>query len=222
MKKILVIAAHPDDESLGCGGTILRHAEEGDRVEVIFLADGVSSRDQNAIDLAPRWEACKQAMEILGVAAYHSLGFADNQLDSLPMLEIVQTLETTAFSFDPEIVYTHFSGDLNIDHMISAQATMTAFRPQPHCNVKAIYGYEVLSSTGWAASSAKNHFAPQCYIDISPFLAAKLRALKCYGEEMREYPHARSIESVEHLARFRGSSVGLAAAEAFMVERLIK
>ena len=219
-KQILVVAAHPDDEVLGCAGTVARHANDGDKVHMVFMSDGVTSRsDVDSNEVEARKQAAKNASNILGISeSPRFLGFPDNRMDTLALLDIVQTLEQVINEIDPEVVYTHHSGDLNIDHKITHQAVMTACRPQPECSVREIYSFEVLSSTEW---STNNPFTPNYFVDISGTLELKISAIKAYGSELRIFPHARSIEAIRALANYRGASVGIKTAEAFKVERLI-
>jgi LmbE family N-acetylglucosaminyl deacetylase len=218
MDKVLVIVSHPDDEVLGCGATIAKYTKNGNEVQVVFIADGFSSRlnDDN------RDAVAKQVAEILNCNQPIFLDFPDNQLDTIPLLEIVKKIEKVVDDFQPNIIYTHHFGDLNIDHQITHKAVMTACRPQPNFCVKEIYSFETLSATHWQSSSMKSVFNPNYFIDVNEFMDDKLRALQCYDSEMRDYPHARSYEAVKSLAKFRGSLAGLMAAEAFTIERLIK
>ena len=219
-KQILVVVAHPDDEVLGCAGTIARHVSDGDKVYVVFMSDGVTSRtgvESNEVEV--RKQAAKDASNILGIVqSLRFLGFPDNRMDTVALLDIVQTLEQVINEIEPEVVYTHHSGDLNIDHKITHQAVMTACRPQPGFCVREIYSFEVLSSTEW---STNNPFIPNYFVDISDILELKISAIKAYNSELRLFPHARSIESIEALVKYRGASVGVHAAEAFRLERKI-
>jgi LmbE family N-acetylglucosaminyl deacetylase len=225
-KNILVVAAHSDDEALGCGGTIAKHIANGDSVHVVFLTDGVGSRTSNqgaATDAAARSVSSLSALKVLGVTedAITGFSFPDNAMDSVPRLEVVKAIESVISQVQPEVVYTHHAGDLNVDHRYAYEATMTACRPQPGFCVQEIYSYEVSSSTAWSGASSGRDFVPTLYVDIESHLEQKIKALKAYHEEMRDYPHARSIEALEALATFRGSQVGVEAAEAFVVERQI-
>ena len=221
-KTIIFVAAHADDEVLGCGGTIARHTANGDTVHVVFMADGVGSRGQReAAALMERNKARDAALHILGVSYSHALDFPDNQLDSIPLLDIVKAIEPIIQKAAPEIIYTHHYGDLNVDHRITHQAVMTACRPQPGSIVREILTFEVMSSTEWA-SSGLAPFIPNTYIDISNFLQIKLQALAAYELEMRPAPHSRSIAHLEILARHHGHCVGVEAAEAFMVMRSLR
>jgi N-acetylglucosamine malate deacetylase 1 len=221
-RTVLVVAAHSDDEALGCGGTIARHVAEGDLVHAVFLADGVSSRpDSDPSSLDHRRSAADEAHRLLGLASVRYLDFPDNRMDSVALLDIVQSLEATIHALRPDVVYTHHYGDLNVDHRVAHQAVMTACRPLPGASVKEIYAFEVLSSTEWS-SPAMEAFTPTMFVDISDHLEAKLDALKAYSLEMRPAPHSRSLEHVASLARHRGHTVGCAAAEAFVTIRMIR
>jgi len=217
---ILVVAAHPDDEVLGCGGTLARSAASGETVQVMFLADGVGARGHGNSAAERRMAAARAAAEILGTNSPRCLGLPDNRLDSVPLLEVVQAVEEIIEEFRPRIVYTHHSGDLNVDHRVAHQAVLTATRPLPGSTVAAIYAFEVLSSTEWATSSAPC-FRPNRFVDVSDYSEVKHRAMAAYHDEAREFPHARSREAIEAQLVSRGASVGVAAAEAFIVEREI-
>lgn len=224
-RSVLVVCAHPDDEVLGCGGTIARLVSEGADVRILFLADGVGSRDAGALvdgSLGERRRMGDVAAEILGTEAPTYLDFPDNRLDGVTLLDVVQEIERFAGPLRPEMVLTHFPGDLNVDHQVCAQAVVTAFRPTPEQSVRAIYGFEVASSTEWAFGVAGQSFVPNVYFDISLHLPKKLDALGAYIEEMRGFPHARSLEAVAALARWRGATVGVDAAEAFVVLRMVQ
>lgn len=216
-KNILVVAAHPDDEVLGCGGTIAKHVSEGDDVFVIFLTDGETSRKNTSnYDVERRFTAAKKAASILKIRKTYFYQFPDNSLDTIATLDVIKVIENAIKDCHPEIVYTHSSVDLNIDHEIANKATLTACRPLPDSSVKAILTYEVLSSTGWAYNS-KKFFQPNFFVDIKDFLHIKNQALACYSSEMRDLPHPRSFDSVKCLAMTRGVSIGLNCAEAFEV-----
>jgi len=221
--KVLVIVAHPDDEALGCSGTIAKHIQAKDEVYVIFMSDGVASRSGPDLksDTKLRLNSAKKSCDILKTKEPIFLDFPDNKMDSIPLLDIVQKLEEYVNKINPNVVYTHHGFDLNIDHRITHQAVMTACRPQPSFSVKEIYTFEVLSSTNWASNSILNAFIPSKFVDISKYFDQKINSLNCYNYEMREFPHSRSIESIKMLSKHRGSSVGVNYAEAFQVERII-
>jgi LmbE family N-acetylglucosaminyl deacetylase len=220
---ILVVSAHPDDEVLGCGGTIRRLTEAGKIVHLLFVCDGVGSRASDSIDeeLGRRQTAARNAASILGAQEPRFLAFPDNRLDSVPLLDVVQTIEAVIGELKPETVYTHHTGDLNIDHALVARAVLTACRPLPGTFVRQVYSFEVASSTEWNPAPDAAFLANR-FVDISKTLDAKLQALDAYRAEMRPFPHPRSREAVTALAQVRGANAGLAAAEAFMVLRQIE
>ncbi|MDN5787605.1 PIG-L deacetylase family protein [Pseudorhodobacter sp.] len=225
-RNVLAIVAHADDEALGCAGTLARHSDAGDRVHVIFVADGVGAREAGMApdpdDLAARKAAACQAVQILGGQKPLFLDLPDNQLDTLPLLSVIKAIHAAASPLVPQVIYTHHSGDLNIDHRIVAEAVLTAFRPQPDDCVAEIYGFENLSSTEWRFGAGANAFLPQKFVNITATLQRKLAALEAYAMEMRSAPHARSYQTVRALAQYRGGSVGVDAAEAFHIYRQIE
>lgn len=217
---ILIVAAHPDDEALGCGGTIARHAAAGDRVEILFLTDGQGARGVDAAEqAAARRKMAEAAATALGAAAPHFEALPDNAIDTVPLLDVVRLIERRAADIRPSVVYTHHAGDLNIDHRIAQQAVLTAFRPQPGSSVRALYAFETPSATDYAGYARPGGFAPNRFVNIEATWSAKRAALEAYAPEMRPAPHSRSFEAVEALARWRGASVGLPMAEAFEVLR---
>lgn len=220
---VLVVVAHPDDEVLGCGGAIARHCSAGDRVAVLILADGVTSRGETApSDLTARQGAAGRANAILGVQDVTLLAYPDNRMDEVVLLDVVKDVERVIARCQPDTIYTHHAGDVNIDHRRVHDAVIAACRPQPgHC-VRQLLFCETPSSTEWRPPASQHVFAPNWYVDISLTLQTKLQALAAYQAELREFPHPRSLRGVEHLAGWRGASVGVVAAEAFELGRLIR
>ncbi|BAW97778.1 LmbE-like protein (plasmid) [[Synechococcus] sp. NIES-970] len=224
---VLVVAAHPDDEVLGCGGTIAKHVCQGDQVHVIILAEGATSRDnqrnreKRQTELSDLAKAAHEANNILGVTSLTLHDFPDNRIDSCDLLDVVKVIEQAVKKYSPEIVYTHHRGDLNIDHQLIQQAVVTAIRPLPDNPVKTLLFFEVPSSTEWQIQHAVSVFSPNWFINISETISLKLKALEAYHSEMRSYPHPRSLEAVEYLAKWRGATVGFNAAEAFVLGRKI-
>jgi N-acetylglucosamine malate deacetylase 1 len=221
VKSILVVAAHPDDEVLGCGGYIANQVQSGDEVFVTFLSDGVTSRLGNSglQEIESRRNAARLASKVLGVSDVSFGDFPDNKLDASPLLEVIQTIEAVVERIRPQIVMTHFGGDLNIDHRIVNQAVLTACRPAPKQGVKKVLFFEVPSSTEWQVPIEGEAFTPTWFEDISETLEIKIKALTVYEHELREWPHPRSVKAVEHLAHWRGASCGVDAAEAFVLGR---
>ena len=221
-KVVLVVAAHTDDEVLGCGGAIANHVARGDKVYCIFIADGVSSR-KGAIpkEFDDRSDSARRAHLELGICEAFYLGFPDNSLDTVSLLDIVQKIESIADSIKPQVIYTHHYGDLNVDHQITHRAALTAFRPIPESTVREIYTFEVVSSTDYQLGG-DFQFTPNYFLDVTDVWFKKINALKMYDQEMRDPPHSRSYNHVEALAQHRGLSVGLMYAEAFMIVRHIQ
>jgi LmbE family N-acetylglucosaminyl deacetylase len=223
-RRVAVIVAHPDDEVLGCGGTIRRHILAGDEVWVVILADGETSREGTSGDKAvvERETAAQAAANILGVQHLAVHRFADNRLDAEPLLGIIRVVEQHIREISPETVYTHHAGDLNIDHRRTHEAILTACRPQLNHPVTPMLAFETPSSTEWQQPSGALSFSPNWFVDISSTLENKMLALKAYSREMRPWPHPRSYQGIQHLARWRGATVGCDAAEAFMLVREIR
>jgi len=220
---ILVIVAHTDDETLGAGGTIAKHVEDGDRVFGISMTDGVGARaEHNNKETSNRKRAGHQASDIIGLKWLEGGNFPDNAMDSILLLSVTKLIETAKALVKPTIIYTHSSADLNVDHRVVSQATLTAFRPEPNECWTEIRTFEIPSATDFGHKSITNVFIPNLYIDITNTWKKKNAALREYEMEMRNAPHSRSFEGVENLARLRGNQVGLFYAEAFEIIRKIE
>lgn len=227
-KNILVVAAHPDDEVLGCGGTVARHADAGDDIHILIMAEGATSRTvagAENVDYTENLKALRsaaaEAANILGANPPVFAEFPDNRMDTVPLLDVTQRIEQMIAETKPNIVYTHHGGDLNVDHRVVHQAVLTACRPLPNSAVRAVYAFETVSSTEWASPEDAAPFRPARFVDIAGQLERKLAALGAYEMEMRPTPHARSLDNVTALATHRGAGAGLTAAEAFIVLREI-
>jgi len=224
---ILTIVAHPDDEVLGCGGTIARHVRQGARCYTLILAEGITSRDDNRDPELRHDEIRKLKLQaqnagrILGVAGVSFGSFPDNRMDSVDFIDIVKTVEKAVEKYKPQGIYTHHFGDLNIDHQITAQAVETAVRPIAGQPVREIYAFETPSSTEWSFANVATQFCPNFFIDIEKTLETKIKALNNYSTEKRLFPHPRSADYLVHLAAIRGAQSGLKAAEAFHLIRKI-
>lgn len=221
---VLVVAAHPDDEVLGCGGTMARMAAEGRDVHVLILGEGATSRherredaDGAAVDRL-RGDALRAGTE-LGVKSVCLAGLPDNRFDTVPLLDVVKKIEAAIANLQPATVFTQHGGDLNIDHVVTYRASLTATRPLKNTPVRAVYAYEVASSTEWAFQRFAPEFRAALFVDISATLEAKIRAMQAYESESRAFPHPRSPESLRAMAARWGSVAGLQAAEAFDVVR---
>lgn len=225
-KVIAVIAAHADDEALGCGGTIAKFVKAGCQVHVLLLADGETSRsdlDAENYDKATklRKKAAARANEILGTTSLTTLNFPDNRMDGLELLDVVKVVETFIAEHRPNVVITHFPNDVNIDHQITHQAVVVACRPQPNHCVQELLFMEIASSTEWIPGMGQGLFSPNYWVDITEFIDIKMAALNAYKDELREFPHPRSIKGVKALSRWRGCAAGVASAESFVVGRII-
>ena len=220
-KVVLVVSAHSDDEAIGCSGTIARHIDNGDIVHLLFMTDGVSSRGTSEFTKVNRINAAQQAAKLMGIKNLEVLSFPDNEMDSIPLLSIVKKVEKKIENLQPEIIYTHHAGDLNIDHQITHRAVITACRPQPGFCVKEIYAFEVLSSTEWNTPTI-HPFSPTVFVNITKFINIKKKVLEIYSDEMRSAPHSRSVQNIINLNKVRGNAVGVDYAEAFILHRLIK
>lgn len=225
--RVLVIAAHPDDEILGCGGTAARLVVEGHEVHFAILGEGITSRhpqrseaDANQVTLLQT--QAHAAAEKVGVKnlALHKL--PDNRLDTLPLLEIVKVIEGLIDQVKPEIIFTHHAGDLNVDHGIIHRAVLTATRPGMGRPVREIFAFEVPSSTEWAFQRIEPSFRPNCFVEITRTIEAKIAAMECYESEARKFPHPRSPEALRAIAVRWGSVVGCGAAEAFELVRSVR
>jgi len=218
--KVLIVAAHSDDEVLGCGGTIAKLAKQGNEVAVIFMTNGVSSRNEKdeLIKIKERKLHSEHAAEILGISRIIQYDYPDNCMDTVPLLHVTKSIEEELREFQPEIVITHFANDLNIDHATVARATLTATRPLAGSSVKKVLGFEVNSSTEWAFDAP--HFRPNYFVNISETFNMKIDAMRAYENELRARPHPRSLEGIEALASLRGNSSGYRYAEAFKIYRL--
>lgn len=214
----LVIVAHPDDETLGAGGTIAKIAAAGGTVRCVSFTDGVSARGVSVSEREIRGKAGEEAAAELGFSWLGNFDFPDNGLDTVPRLELARTLETLIADIKPELVITHFGSDLNRDHQIVSEIVQVAFRPIPDSPRPALWAFETASSTHWSPQSARE-FSPTIFVDVSNHLAQKNRALNAYSAEMREWPHARSAKALESLSEFRGSTIGVSNAEAFELIR---
>ncbi len=222
-KRVLVVAAHPDDELLGEGATIRRLVDEGAVAHALIMAEGATSRartreEADNEELEALKADARAAAEVIGFEEIAFSGYPDNRMDSVDLLDVVKTVSGHIDRFKPEVIFTHHHGDLNIDHRIVCEAVLTATRPMEGCSVKRIYSFETPSSSEWEFG-ALGSFVPNVFFDVSATLEAKLMGMACYREESRLSPHPRSPEALRALAEYRGSIVGCKYAEAFHLLR---
>jgi LmbE family N-acetylglucosaminyl deacetylase len=225
---VLIVAAHPDDEILGCGGTAVRLAKEKHAVYTLIIGEGITSRDERRDrsrrdrEIHELKKSVGAANKIVGVRKVYFCDLPDNRFDTVPLLDLIKTIEKFKEQVNPDIIFTHHHADLNIDHQRTFQAVMTAFRPIKGERVKEIYSFEIPSSTEWSTPSASSYFMPNYFVDISDTLKTKIEAMRKYSSEIRDFPHPRSPEAIEIISRRWGIQVGTEAAEAFEVVRIIK
>ena len=215
---VLVVAAHPDDELLGCGGTLARHVLQGDEVHALVIAEGASSRYEDGM-ADSLMSAARDAAKHLGLASVEFGCFPDQRLDTVPILELTQHVEAVVSRLQPTTLYTHFPGDANADHGIVARAAWTACRPYAFPSLRRFAVYETPSSTEWGWPLGSPAFQPDHFVNITETLEQKLAAMSCYESELRPYPHPRSLQALGERAAYWGSQVGFRAAEAFRVLR---
>ena len=234
--RVIIFVAHPDDEVLGMGGTILKHSQNGDFVKVVYLATGITSRRSTNFQNSVSYEQnenktnqiqkeiknlrndAKKSCYILKVKDSKFYDFPDNEMDSVPLLKIIKVIEKEIKETKPDRIYTHHFHDLNVDHRTVFNAVMTATRPI-RLNVKEIISFEVLSSTEW---NYPMQFSPNYFVDIKSQLSAKIKAMKSYKNEIRNFPHPRSVENIKNVSQRWGSVSGKKAAEAFEIIRKIE
>lgn len=221
LKKVCVIAAHPDDEVLGCGGTIKKLTDNGCKVSILILGEGITSRrkerdrdaDQDA--LRKLHSCCRKASRILGVESVKIKDFPDNRFDSVDLLDIVKVIEEFLSDVMPDAVLTHHPGDLNVDHQITNHAVLTACRPTSPWSPNYLLTFDVLSSTEWNFGSRGNIFTPNVFCNVKKEIKTKVKALKCYDSELIPFPFPRSPDAIECQAKRYGAVSNLPAAEAF-------
>ena len=232
--KVLVIAAHPDDEVLGMGGLLKKFSKKENDIKIVFLATGISSRRSNDYlnstkykinnnlknDIEKQIEQlqkdARKALSVLGIKKIQFEDFPDNEMDIVSNLKITKKIEAIIDDYRPDTVYTHSQCDINVDHRLIYESTITATRPKKNSVVKQVISFETPSSTEWYFPQK---FSPNIFVDISKELKFKLKAMQCYKNELMEFPHPRSIEALEIIAKRWGTVCGCNAAEAFCLVR---
>ncbi|OCL94474.1 PIG-L deacetylase family protein [Arcobacter porcinus] len=224
-KKILIVAAHPDDEVLGCFGTVAKLIQEGYEAYTLILGEGKTSRDEKRVVENKKEEIkllnleIKKANDIIGIKKCFVYDFPDNRFDSVDILDIVKVISKIKNDIQPDIIFTHYENDLNIDHQITYKAVLTATRPMIDETVKEIYSFEILSSTEWNYPLSYN---PDVFFDIENTINLKIDAMKEYKSELCEYPHPRSLKGITLNAEYQGMRVGKRYVEAFKSIRVLK
>ncbi|RDB57672.1 GlcNAc-PI de-N-acetylase [Paraeggerthella hongkongensis] len=223
MRKILVVAAHPDDELLGEAGTIRRFVDEGVEAHALILAEGLTSRaatrdECDMGELKSLRSDASAAAEVVGYSTIDFCGFPDNRMDSVDLLDVIKTVSKFIEKYEPDTIFTHHHGDLNVDHRITCDAVLTACRPVGEYTVKRIYAFETPSSSEWNYNYT-DPFKPNVFVDVSKTIAAKIEGMTKYRSESASEPHPRSPDKLLALAGYRGSNVGVKYAEAFQLLR---
>ena len=228
-KKILVVVAHPDDELLGLGASMNKLINEQNcKVRTVILGEGITSRSEKRDtekwknELVIHRKNIESARKFVGYESVGIYNFPDNRFDTVALIDIIKVIEKEKEDFQPEIIFTHHGGDLNIDHQRTFEAVITCTRPMEQEKVSIVITFETPSGTEWRASTDPKHFIPNLFIEISEDnLNSKINAMESYSFEKRTYPHPRSPESLKILAQQRGMSVGKFFAEAFCIIRII-
>lgn len=225
--RVLVVAAHPDDEVLGCGGTMARLANEGHEVKIAIMGEGITSRSLEreqaaATALTQLHQEARAAAAKVGARDVVLFKLPDNRLDTVPLIEVVRLVEDLVQKFKPDALYTHHPGDLNVDHGVVYRAVLTATRPMVGQPVRDVYAFEVPSSTEWSFQRLGQTFRPSVFVEVTATIEAKIAAMACYTTESRPFPHPRSPEALRAIAARWGSVVGCPAAEAFELVRSVR
>jgi LmbE family N-acetylglucosaminyl deacetylase len=216
--RVVVIAAHPDDELLGAGGTLARHVRDGDEVHAVVVADGAGSRYPAEL-VSTLEKQARRAAEVIGFTSLQFLSLPDQRLDAVPLIELTQRLEGVLDEMEPSTVYTHFPEDVNADHRLVARCAWTACRPYARPLLRKFAVFETPSSTEWAWPMPGTEFRPNLFVDVSDTVAVKVAAMECYETELRDYPHPRSSRALMERAAYWGSHIGRLAAEPLIVLR---
>jgi LmbE family N-acetylglucosaminyl deacetylase len=225
--RYLVVAAHPDDEVLGCGGTIARLSSEGHEVYIGILGEGITSRyaqpdqaDRHLVESLG--QASHRVAKMMGAKDLFMYDLPDNRFDTVPMLDVVKVVEDLVRKVSPDTIYTHHGSDLNVDHVVTNRAVLTATRPGTGNRIADILAFEVPSSTEWSFGKLQSTFQPNFFVDIAKTLQVKIHAMATYESEARPFPHPRSPRALTAIAERWGSVIGVEAAEAFELVRSIR
>jgi LmbE family N-acetylglucosaminyl deacetylase len=219
-KKVMVVAAHPDDELLGVGATLALHVARGDEVSAVVVSEGASSRYEEGAKNVLQ-QAGEKAAAVLGFRSIRFLGLPDQRLDTLPLIEITQKIEAAIASIGPDVLYVHHWGDMNRDHRIVSEAVMVAVRPIGDAFPRQVYCFETPSSTEWSPPDIESAFVPNHFVDVTTTIEKKLQAMACYETEVRPDPHPRAIEALRARAKYWGQVITRPYAEAFVLARSV-
>jgi LmbE family N-acetylglucosaminyl deacetylase len=224
-RRVLVVAAHPDDEVLGCGGTVAKLANNGCEIFTLILGTGIASRyetgqsEKAEREIEKLRDAMYEANAIIGVKKVFTGDFPDNKFDTAALLNLIKAVERIKKEVRPDIIFTHYENDLNIDHQLTYKAVITSARPLPDETVREIYSFEVPSSTEW---NCPLRFSPEVFFDVTETIELKAKALEIYKSELRDFPHPRSVNGIKINSQYRGMTAGVLYAEAFKAVRFIR
>lgn len=221
MKKVMIVAPHPDDETLGCGGTLLKHKQAGDQIHWVLLTAMKPENGFSETQIAKRAAEIAEVKQCYGFSSIHELGFPTMRLDTIAKADLVAEVSKVFQDVKPDVVYLPYKGDVHSDHVITAEAVLSCCKWFRNPSIKRILVYEVLSETENGISADMECFRPNVYVDISAYLENKIQILQIFASELDEFPFPRSIEAVRALAQYRGASSGHRAAEAFILLREI-
>lgn len=222
MRTVMVVAPHPDDEVLGCGGTLLKHGASGDQLHWL-LATGMSpSAGYSRSQIESRESEIAKVSNYFGFSSVIQLGFSPAQLDTVPMSELVSALAQQIRAVSPEIIYLPFPGDVHTDHKVIFEACASVCKVFRAPSIRSVIVYETPSETDFSIDPVTDRFSPNLWVDISDYLDAKIEVMNYYQSEMAPFPFPRSEEVIRSLARLRGSQSGVSAAEAFMIMKELR
>lgn len=217
MKKVLVVAPHPDDETLGCGGTLLRHKAQGDEVSWLIITDLSEENGFSPGKVSLRKKEIENVGCLFGFSIIHNLKLPTTRLDRIPMAELIESISNVFQEVQPEVVYLPYPGDVHTDHKIVFDGVASCTKWFRYCFIKRVLAYETLSETDFGINPDSKGFKPNVFVDIAPYLEMKLEIMKVYASELGSFPFPRSEESIRALAALRGVAAGCPAAEAFML-----
>jgi LmbE family N-acetylglucosaminyl deacetylase len=219
--KVVVISAHPDDEALGCGGTLLKHKSNGDDISWIIVTNVFESHGFSKERVASRQQEIKKVADMFGFSSVHNLNYPTMSLDSTSLNTLIPKISEVFNEIKPEVIYVMNRSDAHSDHRITFEAVAACTKSFRYPFIKKVLMYECLSETEFAPALLEKAFIPNYFVDITSFFDQKVSIMKVYESELAEHPFPRSLKNIEALAIFRGASVGVVYAEAFQLIKYI-
>jgi N-acetylglucosamine malate deacetylase 1 len=217
MKKILSVAVHPDDETLGCGGALLKHKKNGDDIYWLIITSMYLEDGWTAEKIESRREEINQISDVYGFTAVHCLDFPSTRLDTIPMKNLISQISKIIQKVEPDLIYIPNRSDIHTDHQYAFRAIMSCTKTFRYPFIRKILMYECLSETEFSPALPADTFIPNVFVDITGFLEEKIKIMKIYRDEMGAFPFPRSEENISALAKNRGTVAGVEAAEAFVL-----